>query len=152
MPEDSAFQPRNPDWERLAREAFANQSFMALLGVEVGELRPGYCELRLPYRNDLLQQNGLFHGGIVGTLADNVGGGATGTLAPPGAMVLTVEYKLNLLTPARGDYLLARGQVLKAGRTLTVVRSDVYGVTGEIEKLCAPALVTVMTLESAGRD
>lgn len=140
------FQPANPEWEAYARTIFATQSFMTFLGVEVAAIRPGYAELRLPYRDVLCQQQGYFHGGVVGTLADNASGGAAGTLVPEGSHVLTVEYKLNLLAPAQGDQLIARGQVIRAGRTLIVSRSDVYEVHNEGESLCATALVTLMIL------
>ena len=141
-----SFQPRDPHYKEKVQAGFAQQAFMPFIGAEVAEVQPGYCEIRLPYKPELMQQHGLFHGGVVGTLADNAGAGATGTLVAEGNTLLTVEYKLNFLSPAQGEMLIARGQVLKAGRTLTVARSDVYAVNDGVEKLCATALTTVMTI------
>ena len=100
----------------------------------------------MPYRPDLTQQHGFFHGGLVGTLADNAGGYAAYTLMPADASILTVEYKINLLAPADGDLLIARGNVSRSGRTLTVCRSAVHVARSGTETLCAEALVTLMAL------
>ncbi len=143
------FKPRDPNYKERVRAAFARQAFMPFIGAEVSDVQPGYCEIRLPYKPELMQQHGLFHGGVVGTLADNAGAGATGTLLTEENTLLTVEYKLNFLSPAQGELLIVRGQVVKAGRTLTVARSDVYAVNGGEEKLCATALVTLMTIPAA---
>ena len=136
----------DPDFERRVRDSFARQTFMGFIGAELAEVRPGFCEIRLPYRKGLGQQNGCFHGGVVGTLADNVAGDASYSLARAVDSVLTVEYKLNLLAPARGDLLIARGEVIRAGRTLVVVRSDVFAAEESRETLCATALTTMMIL------
>ncbi len=119
---------------------------MALLGAELKTLRPGFCEIVLPYRKELSQQHGFFHGGIVGTLADDAAGYASYTLMEKNASVLTVEYKLNLLAPADGELLAARASVVKPGRTLTVTQADVFVTKGGAEKLCATALTTMMAL------
>ncbi len=99
----------DPDFERRVRNSFARQAFMGFIGSELAEVRPGFCEIRLPYRKELSQQHGFFHGGVVGTLADNAAGYCSYSLARAVDSVLTVEYKLNLLAPARGDLLIARG-------------------------------------------
>lgn len=109
-------------------------------------VRPGYCEIHLPYKEELSQQHGYFHAGAIGSIGDNASGYAAYTLMPADATVLTVEYKLNLLTPGSGELLIARGQVIKPGRTLTVCRSDIFAIKNGQEKLCATALVTLMTL------
>ncbi|MCH7478232.1 MAG: PaaI family thioesterase [SAR324 cluster bacterium] len=136
----------DPDFERRVRDSFARQTFMGFIGAELAEVRPGFCEIRLPYRKELCQQHGFFHGGVVGTLADNVAGYSSYSLARAVDSVLTVEYKLNLLAPARGDLLIARGEVIRAGRTLVVVRSDVFAAEEGRETLCATALTTIMIL------
>ena len=107
-PARSTFKPRNPDWEASVRDSFARQKVMTLIGAELGAISPGHCEIRLPYRDALTQHNGYFHAGITATIVDNAGGFAGFTLMPPGSDVLTVEFKLNLLAPADGEYLVVR--------------------------------------------
>ena len=136
----------DPDFERRVRDSFARQPFMGFLGAELAEVRPGFCEIRLRYRQELSQQHGFFHGGVVGALADNVAAYSSYSLARAVDSVLTVEYKLNLLAPARGDLLIARGEVIRAGRTLVVARSDVFAAEEGRETLCATALTTIMIL------
>ncbi|MHA1114390.1 MAG: PaaI family thioesterase [Alphaproteobacteria bacterium] len=138
--------PANPDFAARVRAEFAGQGFMAFIGAELTLIEPGLCEIRLPHRAQLTQQHGLFHGGLVGTLADNAAGFAACSLMPANTGVLTVEFKLNLLRPGDGDALRARGEVVRAGRTLTVCRSDVFVERAGDDVLCATALVTIMGL------
>ena len=119
---------------------------MALLGAQLSQLTPGACEIRLPYKPELAQQHGYFHAGIVGTIADSAGGYAAFTLMPFDSSVLTVEYKMNLLAPADGDLLIARGRVLKSGRTLVVAQVDALVAKAGRETLCATLLQTLMTM------
>jgi len=142
----SAFEAANPDFEARVRDSFSRQAFMSLLGAEIGELKPGLCEIRLDWRKDLTQQHGYFHGGIIGALADDAAGYAGFTLMPADASLLTVEYKLNLLAPGDGDLLISRSRVIRPGRTLTVAQSDVSVSKEGRETLCATALVTLFTL------
>ena len=145
-----AFTPANPDYAARVRAEFAAQGFMGFIGAELARIEPGRCEIRLPRRPELTQQHGLFHGGVIATLADNASGFAACSLLPADAGVLTVEFKLNLLRPGGGAALSARGEVVRAGRTLTVCRSDVVALAEDGgETLCATALVTIMGL--AGR-
>ena len=145
MPKES-FKPPDPLYAERVRSSFDRQPFMHLLGAELSVVGPGYCEIHLPYRKALSQQHGFFHAGVIGTLADNAGGYAAFSLMPPHASVLTVEYKLNLLAPGQGGRLKARGRALKAGRTLTVCRCEVWAIHEGMERLCATCLMTVMTL------
>lgn len=145
-PAPKRFDPRNPDWEATVRGSFARQGVMALLGAEMGELRPGFCEIRLPYRDDLTQQNGFFHAGVTSTIVDSAGGYAGLTLMAAGSDVLTVEFKLNLLAPADGDYLVAEGQVLKTGRNLVISRGEVYAIRHGAATHCATMQQTLMTM------
>lgn len=140
------FEPRNPRYAERVRESFARQTFMRTLGAELVAVAPGRVELRLRYDPALCQQHGYFHGGVVGTLADNAGGYAAFTLMAETDSVLTVEYKLSLLAPGRGEQLVARGEVIKPGRTLSVCEARVYARQGRAETLCATALCTLMTL------
>jgi uncharacterized protein (TIGR00369 family) len=145
-PASSSFEPRNPDWEATVRQSFARQKVMNLIGGEMGSLGPGRCEIRLPFRDDLTQQNGYFHAGITGTIVDSAGGYAGLTLMPPGAEVLTVEFKLNLLAPADGQFLVAEGQVLKSGRNLVITRGEVYAIKNGKATHCATMQQTLMTM------
>jgi uncharacterized protein (TIGR00369 family) len=145
-PARNVFEPRNPDWEAAVRGSFARQKVMQLLGAEMGALSPGHCEIRLPFRDDLTQQNSYFHAGITGTIVDSAGGYAGYTLMPQGSDVLTVEFKLNLLAPADGDYLVAEGQVLKSGRNLIIARGEVYAIKNGRATHCATMQQTLMTM------
>jgi len=127
----------NPNFEGDARTSFAQQSVMNLIGASLSLVQPGVVEISLPYRADLTQQNGYLHAGIITTIADSACGYAAFTLMPAGAGVLSVEFKVNLLRPAKGDSFVARAEVIKAGRTLTVVRADVFALSQERRSLIA---------------
>jgi uncharacterized protein (TIGR00369 family) len=103
---------------------------MALIGASLGVVEPGQVEIALPYRDDLTQQKGFIHGGIIGMIADSACGYSAYSLMPASASLVTVEYKINILAPARGA-LLARGHVIRPGRTLTVTRGEVYAEDGK---------------------
>ena len=145
-PARNSFEPRNPDWAATVRGSFDRQKVMRLIGAEIGALLPGHCEIRLPFRDDLTQQNGYFHAGITATIVDSAGGYAGYTLMPAGADVLTVEFKLNLLAPAEGEYLVAEGQVLKSGRNLIITRGEVYAIRKGKAIHCATMQQTLMTM------
>jgi uncharacterized protein (TIGR00369 family) len=139
-------QPRNPDFEARVRGSFARQNAMGLIGARMASVEPGRVEIELPVREDLGQQHGFVHGGIVGMIADSAGGYAAFTLMPADASVLTVEYKVNMLAPAEGELLIARGEVLKPGRTLSVVRADVWARRGDRETRVAAMQQTLMVM------
>lgn len=124
---------------------FESQKFIHHLGVEVTELSEGYCEMTLEYDERWSQQNGYFHGGVVGTLADNVAGAAAATLMEGQGNCLTSEYKINLLTPAKGERMIATGKIIKSGRSLKVAESNIYVMNGSERCHCATALVTLVT-------
>ena len=140
-----AFTPRNPAFEAVVRESYARQNFMLYLGAELAEIAPGRCELQLKGRPELTQQNGFMHGGVIAALADVAGGYAAFTLFEAGADILTVEIKINYVTLAAGKALIARGEVIKSGRTLTIVRSEVFAVKDGVETLCAAGQGSLMT-------
>ncbi len=117
---------------------------MTLIGAELSDLQPGKCEIRLPYRADLTQQNGFFHAGITSTIADTAGGYAAYTLMPANSDVLTVEYKMNLVAPADGELLVAIGEVVRPGKTLVVSRVDVRSIKNSQSTLCATLLQTLI--------
>ena len=122
--------PVDPKFAARIRESFGRQKAMALIGAALGAVEPGYVEVALPFREDLTQQKGFVHGGILGMIADTACGYSAFSLMPADCSLVTVEYKINILTPARGS-LLAKGQVVKAGRTLTVARAEVYSEDGK---------------------
>lgn len=128
--------------ERL-RASFAKQGLMRLLGAEVVEAGEGTCVIEVPFDDGLTQQARYFHGAVVGALGDDAGGYAALTLAPPDREVLTVEYKINFTAPAAGERLIARGEVIAAGRRLFVCQAEISAVDGGEERPCATLLQTV---------
>lgn len=144
------FVAKDPDFETTVRSSFARQGIMGHIGAEIDEVRLGYCTIRLPFSDDLTQQHGFFHGGVVSTIADTAGGYAAFSLMAPGDGILTVEFKLNLTAPADGELLIARGEVVRFGRTLTVSRADVVVFKDGRETTCAIMQQTLMRI--VGRD
>src|ERR1700683_1036254 len=128
------------------RESFARQGLMRHLGAELVALYPGECEIRVAHRQELTQQHGYFHAGVTASIADSASGYAAYSTLPTDSTVLTVEYKINLVVPAEGDLLIARGRVLRSGRTLKICAADVFVVDGKQEILCATSLSTIMAL------
>lgn len=119
------YQASNPGFVEEVRQSFGKQTIMDLIGASLTTVEPGVIEITLPYRADLTQQHGYVHAGIVTAIADTACGYAAYTLMPPESDVLAVEFKVNLLRPAKGKLFVARAEVLKPGKTLTVVRADV---------------------------
>jgi uncharacterized protein (TIGR00369 family) len=119
----------DPHFAVRIRESFGRQKAMGLIGAALTSVEPGAVEIALPYRDELTQQKGFVHGGIIGMIADTACGYAAFSLMPAGGSLVTVEYKMNILTPARSS-LVARGHVVKAGRTLTIARAEVYADDG----------------------
>ena len=142
----STFDPQTPNFEARVRESFARQTLMEMIGATLVKVAPGEVEIELPFRDDLTQQHGFLHAGIVTSIADTACGYAALSLMPEDADVLSVEYKINLLSPARGELMRARGRVTRPGRNLTVCGGDVFAVTGGREKLVATMLATMMTI------
>jgi uncharacterized protein (TIGR00369 family) len=134
--------PADPHFASRVRESFGRQKAMALIGASLKSVAAGQVEIALPYRDDLTQQKGFIHGGILGMIADTACGYAAFSLMPAGGSLVTVEYKMNILKPGRGD-LVARGKVIRPGRTLTVARAEVYADDGSH---VATMLQTLMAL------
>ncbi len=143
----SSFEPANPDFEQRVRDSFQRQGIMNLIGARLSLVAPGHVEIELPFRDDLTQQHGFFHAGATSTVADSAGGYAAFSLFPWDASVLTVEYKINLVAPARGELLRAVGRVLRPGRTLTLCDLEVFAEEAGGSKLCAKGLQTIMRLD-----
>ena len=138
--------PNDLNYAERVRASFGRQHVMAWIGAELTGIGPGRCEIRLPFNPELTQQHGFVHAGIVGMIGDTAAGYAAYTLMPADSSVLTVEYKMNLMAPATGELLIARGEVLRAGRTLVVARADVFAVSAGRESACASLLQTLMTM------
>jgi uncharacterized protein (TIGR00369 family) len=143
------FTPPNPDYEARVRASFGRQGAMRLIGARLVDVRPGYCSIELPYRENLTQQHGYIHAGIVCTIVDSAGGYAGFTLFPADASVLTVEYKLNLIAPAQGERFVAEAEVVKPGRTLAITRGEVYAESEGKRKLCAIMQQTLIVLQGS---
>jgi uncharacterized protein (TIGR00369 family) len=140
------FTPRDPNYAARVHASFERQQVMILLGARLTRLAPGQCEITLPHKPELTQQHGYLHGGIIGTIGDSAGGYAAYTLMPHDASVLTIEYKMNIMAPGDGELFVARGEVIRAGRTLVVARADVFAVKAGKETHCASLLQTLMTM------
>ncbi len=128
------------------RESFARQNIMALLQATIARVAPGEVDIALPVRAELSQQHGFVHAGVVTTIVDSACGYAALTLMPPGAGVLSIEFKTNLLAPARGTSLCARARVLKPGRNIFVCTGDVFALDERGETLVATMLATMMVV------
>ena len=142
------FQPRDPGYAERVRTSFGLQQAMRLIGAELAVVEPGYTEVHLPYKDGITQQHGYIHGGIVGMIADSAAGYAANTLTAADASVLTVEYKLNLMAPAEGDRLVARGEVIRPGRTLIITKAEVFAIREEKWTLCAVMQQTIMAVSA----
>jgi uncharacterized protein (TIGR00369 family) len=144
------FVPQDENFERRVKESFSKQKMMHTIGAVLSKVLPGRVEISLDFRDDLTQQHGFLHAGVVGTLADTACGYAAFSLMAPDAAVLTVEYKINLLSPAVGESLLAIGMAIKPGRTLTVCSADVFASRNGEKKLVATMMATMMSIR--GRE
>ncbi len=138
--------PQDDNYEMRVRESFSKQKLMQTIGATLTKVIPGEVEISLEFRDDLTQQHGFIHAGIVATLADTACGYAAFSLMAPDAAVLTVEYKINLLSPAAGELLIALGKVTRPGRNLTVCSGDVFAVRDGDKKLVATMLATMMSI------
>lgn len=138
-----------PDVKRRAAKMFESQGLLRHLGASLDLIEPGLAHVRIPYRAELTQQHGFFHAGGASVIAEAAGGYAALTLCPLESSILTVEFKINLLTPALGDYLEAVGKVVRAGRTLTVCQVEVFGVSGSERNLVAVSQQTLIRLDGA---
>ena len=142
--------PRDPDFRERVQASFDRQGLMRTLGASILDIAPGAVDIALPASPSISQQHGFIHAGALAAIADNAAGYAALSLMPPGAGVLTTEFKINLVAPASGERILARGRIVRAGRTLTLAQSEVFAENAGREKLVALLTATLMTIE--GRD
>ncbi len=136
--------------DKRVKDSFARQTVMATIGASITRVEPGEVIIELPFRSDLSQQHGFIHAGVVTMIVDTACGYSALTLMPASAAVLTTEYKINFLSPAAGEILIARGRVLKPGRALSVCYGEVHAKKDGKEKLIATMLATMMTREETG--
>lgn len=141
----------NPSIPEAVRASFACQGAMSLIKASMPVVEQGRVEIHLPHWDGVGQQHGFVHGGVVGMIADSAGGYAAMTVAPEGSSVLSVEYKLNFLAPAKGTMLIARGSVIKAGRRLIITEAKVWACEGAEERLCAVMQQTIMAVSEPER-
>ncbi len=134
--------------EEVVRAAFAQQKVMQTIGARLTRFAPGEIEIELPFRDDLTQQHGYTHAGIITIIVDSACGFAAYSLMPPNSEVLTVEYKLNFMAPARGEKFIAAGRVVKSGRTLTVCSGEVVAIDGARRNTIALIQTTMIRLET----
>jgi len=135
---------RNSAYRHDIAASFARQGALKLIGAELDAVEPGLCRVRLPITDKLHQHHGHVHGGVVGMIGDVAGGYAAMSLFEPAREILTVEYKINFLAPARGTMLVAEGRVLRAGRSITVTAVEVRAVEEDGDRLCAVLQQTCM--------
>lgn len=136
----------NPDFAECVTASFSKQKAMRLVRATLPVVEHGRTEIHVPHWDGIEQQHGFVHGGVVGMIADSAAGYAAMTLVPANASVLTVEYKMNLVAPADGEKLVARGQVVRPGRTLIVTKAEVFAVKEGKEILCALMQQTIMVM------
>ena len=134
-------------FEQKVRESFGRQALMATIGAELASVMPGAVEIRLPFGRHLTQQNDFLHAGVIASILDSACGYAALSVAP-GKEVLSVEFKVNLLSPAVGESFVARAQVKREGRTLTVCTADAFALQAGKETLVATMTATIMNLMS----
>lgn len=132
--------------DERVRQSFFKQAFMSTLGAELAAAGEGVVEIRLPFSPTLTQQDGFLHAGAITAVLDSACGYAALTVAPADHEVLSVEFKVNLLAPAVGKIFIAKAQVKRAGRKLTVRTADAFAVRGDEQKLVATMLATIMAV------
>lgn len=138
---------RDPDFDARVRASFARQRLMQTLGVRLLRVAPGECDMEMPFAVAFTQQHGFLHAGTLTSVVDSACGYAALSLMAPGAAVMSVEFKVNLLAPAAGERLLARARVMRSGRTLTIVSGDGFMCSGDEQRHVFTMLGTMMAVE-----
>ncbi len=141
------FTPKDPNFAERVRSSFARQQVMRTLRVEIAALHPGHIELTMPFASEFTQQHGFMHAGIIATVLDSACGYAAFSLMPPEAAVLSVEFKTNLIAPAKGEQFVFRANVIKPGKTLTVCDARAFALDRDgNERLVATMTGTIMAV------
>ncbi|MEO0791642.1 MAG: PaaI family thioesterase [Pseudomonadota bacterium] len=144
LPRPMTFTPRNPEFEAVVRESFAKQNFLQIIGAELVEVLPGRSVIAVRRSDAIVQQQGLLHGAAIGAIGDVAGGYAALSLMPPDSEVVTVEYKINFVAPAKADRLVAIADVLRAGRTLSVCQIEVRAAAADGADLRSGPLIAIL--------
>ena len=144
------FEPRNADYEAAVRESVGRQTLLRTLGARLVHLAPGEVDFELDYSPDYCQQNGFVHAGAISTIADSANGYAAFTLCAPGTDVLAVEFKINLLAPARAPRFRACGRVLRPGKTITACQADVYGIEADDQRTLIATMLSTILIRPSG--
>jgi len=137
---------RNPDYRQEIEYLFDKAAFVTDIGIRLVDCGPGWCESLLAVRQRHMQHGGVIHAGVQGTMADHTAGAAATTVLAPGQFVLTIEFKTNLLRTGQGDELFCRAEVLKAGRSVSVVEADIYALAGRHKTLISKTTATMNIL------
>ena len=137
------------DVDNRVRENYRKQGFLRHAKAQLAKVSPGMAEIILPFSADVDQHYGFFHGGAIATIVDGAAGAAAYSLLEGGAGVLTTEFKINFLAPAKGDRLIARGKVIKPGRRLIICQGDAFIEQDGSEMLVATALLTMMQVPAS---
>ena len=140
------FEPKHSDYAAKVEKSFADQAVMKTIGASLEAISPGKIEIEFPYQSSLTQQNGFIHAGIVSTVLDSACGYAAYSLMPQDVSVLTIEFKINLLSPAKGDRFRGYGKVKKSGRTISVAEAELYAFSDQGKKLVATMVGTLMAV------
>jgi len=141
-----AFTAKDSNYHARVTKSFAEQAVMETINASIASLDAGEITIEFPYQASLTQQNGFIHAGIVATVLDSACGYAALSLMPEDASILTIEFKVNLLSPARGDYFKGYGKVKKPGRSITVAEAELYAFSDQEEKLVATMVGTLMAV------
>lgn len=139
--------PPDPNFAARVRASFDKQKLMTTVGAKLETVEAGAVSIRLPFRDDLTQQHGFIHAGAIASVADSACGYAALSLMPADAGVLSIEFKVNMLSPAKGEAIIARGEVIRAGKKIMVCRADVFSINGAEEKVVAAMQGTMMVME-----
>ncbi len=140
------FEPLDPSWESRVRASFARQKMMETIGAVLERVAPGEVDIRVPFREAISQHHGFIHAGAITTAVDTACGYAALSLMPPGTGVLSIEFKVNLMSPGQGEAIVARGRVVKPGRNVTFCHGEVFAVDAGRERLVATMSATMMTV------
>ncbi|TQV72190.1 PaaI family thioesterase [Aliikangiella marina] len=142
----TSFDPKDPNYAERVSNSFKRQKVMATLNAKLESVAPGEVEISFPYHEDFTQQHGFIHAGISSTILDSACGYAAFSLMPADAAVLSIEFKTNLLSPAKGEKFIAKATVIKPGKTITVTEAKLFAVSGESIKLIASMNGTMMAV------
>ncbi len=148
---EGKWEPRDPAWEEKVRSSFPRQTLLGTLGAQLLTVRPGFVQIEMPFSDKLMQQHGFLHSGAHTSIADSAGGYACYSLMPPDSAILTIEFKINLLAPGKGQRFVATGRVLKPGRKLFISEMEVVALDGDSVRTILHGMQTNMRLPASDK-